>query len=153
MSASQVNTNSPVTSAIYSPEYVPGSPEYRPVTPSGEDTIIPGENGIPPLNLPKPLDFTGIDEITEKIEDMTINKKGLFGYKKTKVLHGLPAKLRESFFQRRLREGNNSTDLNYLLHLCDLLIPSVTERSRAKRWLKENTENPNFSQFEKQFFK
>ena len=85
---------------------------------------------------------------------MTANKKNLLGnYNKTDDLLGLPLEIRKLFFQRRLIENDdNRNDLNYLLYLCDLLIPKAL-RSRAKKWLKQNTENTDFSKFEKDYFK
>ena len=78
MSSSQVNTNSltaSVENAVYSPEYCPGSPEYRPNTPSGEDTIIPGENGVPELTLPPSLNLSKVDEITDQFAEMYVSEE------------------------------------------------------------------------------
>ena len=71
MSCSSVNPNSfmdSVENEVYSPEYTPGSPEYRPNTPSGEETIIPGKNGVPELTLPPALDLTKVDDVLSKVE-------------------------------------------------------------------------------------
>jgi hypothetical protein len=97
---------------------------------------------------------TEIDDVISSHYPITTNEKNFLGnYKKTDVLQGLPLEIRKLFFQRRLIEGDNRNDLNYLLHLCDLLIPDTKLRSQAKKWLKKNTENTDFSKFEKDYLK